>query len=138
MPGALVPRLASTQKAHTHAALPPPPLPRSDSSIPYWVAVLVSLAAALGSVLLCELCLAHHSDATDALAAVVHFVVDALSAFFVTGLATSVRVGRGAEAGRLLPWRCCVPACCSPGADPGPTPPPCCRSRRSARRSWAG
>jgi hypothetical protein len=75
-----------------HPRYPFCPLCR-DSTIPYWLAILTSLAALLASVLAAELWLARrmHADATDAAAAVLHFVVDGISAFLVTGLATEVR-----------------------------------------------
>ena len=77
----------------THATLFCPLVLCSDSTVPYWLAILASLAALLASVLAAELWLARrlHADATDAAAAVLHFVSDGISAFLVTGLATEVR-----------------------------------------------
>lgn len=67
--------------------------------MPYWLAVVVSTLAMAGSVLLAELWLARHADATDAAAAVVHFWLDAICAFFVC-------VSSGGGAGPRCRWRC--------------------------------
>ncbi|KAL4451567.1 hypothetical protein ABPG75_007229 [Micractinium tetrahymenae] len=66
--------------------------PHNDSTVPYWLACTVSAVALLLSVLLCELLLARrlHADLTDALAAALHFLIDGIAAFVVTGLATTV------------------------------------------------
>lgn len=76
--------------AHNHTC--PACLPRRGSSVPYWLAVVVCTLAMAASVLLAELWLARHADATDAAAAVVHFLLDAICAFFVCGLTTEARV----------------------------------------------
>lgn len=66
--------------------------PNNESTIPYWAAILASFAALVVTILLVELWLARrlHADITDAVSAAVHFIVDGMSAFAVTGLATTV------------------------------------------------
>lgn len=84
-----------------HSAPPPPQplLPRpcsgSGSTIPYWLVIVVGVLSIAASILAAELWLARHThaDASDALAAALHFFLDAISAFFVTGLVTEVRCG---------------------------------------------
>lgn len=62
--------------------------------MPYWLACTISALTLLLSVLACELALGRrlHADLTDALAAVLHFLVDGIAAFAVTALATGVRL----------------------------------------------
>ena len=65
---------------------------RSGSTIPYWLVIVAGVLTIVGSILAAELWLARHAhaDASDALAAVLYFFLDAISAFFVTGLVTEV------------------------------------------------
>ena len=97
------PELAPPTRLPTDAVTLPPP-PCSASTVPYWVAVLASLVALVLSILVAELWLGWrlHADATDAVATVLHFLVDGISAFIVTGLATTVR-GRSLLRGQGRP-----------------------------------
>jgi len=65
------------------------------STIPYWLVILIGVLSIVGSILAAELWLARHgyADASDALAACLYFFLDAVSAFFVTGMATEVGPG---------------------------------------------
>ncbi|KAL4428839.1 hypothetical protein ABPG77_005277 [Micractinium sp. CCAP 211/92] len=66
--------------------------PHNDTTVPYWLACTISALTLLLSVLACELALGRrlHADLTDALAAVLHFLIDGIAAFAVTALATGV------------------------------------------------
>ncbi len=79
------------QQARPLPLLVPPPHCR-DSTIPYWAVIVASLAALLATVLVSELWVARglHASLTNALAAALHFAVDGISAFLVTGLTTQV------------------------------------------------
>ncbi|GAB4813543.1 hypothetical protein N2152v2_000589 [Parachlorella kessleri] len=64
----------------------------ADSTIPYWVAVVVPLVLMLISFLVGELLLAQHWHGTisSAVASVVFFTFDGISAFIVTGFTTQI------------------------------------------------
>ena len=67
--------------------------PYLPSTVPYWVVIVVSVLAFVGSILVAELVLARrlHASATDAAAAALFFFLDGLSAFFMSALVTEVR-----------------------------------------------
>lgn len=76
--------------------------PHGESSVPYWLACLVSALMALLSIMAGEVLLGRRRLAglTDALAATLHFFIDAIAAFIVTGLGTTVMK---VAVGRLRP-----------------------------------
>lgn len=81
----------------------------SPSIIPYWVAVVVPLAAGLLSFAAGELLLARHPSWTTAAALALHFTLDYITALAVTLTVTQVGgdvagVRPGDTAGLLLSW----------------------------------
>lgn len=60
--------------------------------MPYWSVIVASIAALLLTIVAAELWLrrSQHTDLTNALAATLHFLIDGLSAFGVTGMVTQV------------------------------------------------